>query len=160
MSENKPNDTLKPKRHRLKRPKTNTVIDKQAKSTKAEVNQRVSEVQALLLEGRTRSYILKYAEKWKMSDSMIDQYIFKANNIIQEINKQSTEHNLGIITNGLWDLYRRAIEQNNVQAANKVLMDIAKLRGLEQSTINHVIEDKRELAELTDEELDKLLEGK
>ena len=37
-------------------------------------------------------------------------------------------------------------------------MAIAKLKGLDETRINHVIDDKRQLAGLSDQELDSILE--
>lgn len=128
------------------------------KSTKAEVNQRVNEVSNLLLVGYTRSYILRYAEKWKVSDSMVDQYISKAWQNIKEINELTLQDNLSMITNQLWDLYRQNRLENNLQEAHKNLVALAKIKGLEVHTINHVIEDQREFEKLTNEELDQLIE--
>lgn len=147
------------KKSKIKSPITVGVTDKVAKSTVVEINQRVSEVQGLLLQGRTRSAIVQYGSKWKISSRQIDDYIAKATELVKEVNALSTQHNLGIITNNLWDVYREARSVGNLAEASKVLMNIAKLRGLDQTTINHVIDDKRDLQELSDHDLDALLEG-
>jgi hypothetical protein len=158
MSEKQPKSTLKAKKVRLSKPKTNVVTNKQAKSTVVEIYQRVSEVQALLLEGRTRSYILRYGtEKWKVSEGMIDRYIVDANAIVEEINHNTSAQNLSRITNSLYDLYRRAIHANELGEARQALMSIAKLRGLDIQQISHTIE-KRDLATMSDDDIDNLLE--
>jgi len=69
-----------------------------------------------------------------------------------EINKVTAEENLTLLTKNMWSLYRSCINSDNLSEANKVLMNIAKLRGLDQITL--VIEDKRELQGLSDEELE------
>lgn len=129
------------------------------KSTKAEIDQRLKEVQELLLEGRTRSYIVQYGSKWQVVDRQIDDYIAQATALIKEINLASVQDNLALITANQWTLYRTAIKDNNIPVARQLLMDLAKLRGLDQATINHVIEDKRELADLSNADLEKMLEG-
>lgn len=130
------------------------------KSTQADYNQRVSEVQALLLEGRTRSYICNViTTRYKVGDSMVDKYIGEANKIIKEINSITLQENLSLITSNLWNLYRSAISTGNLSEANKILMNIAKLRGLNENTINLIVEDKREHQDLSDADLDKLLNG-
>lgn len=129
------------------------------KSTKAELDLRVSEVQSLILQGYTRKYLIQYGSKWELSDRQIDDYISMATIAIKEINHSSVQDNMAIVTSCLWDLYRKTIKEGNNSEANKVLMNIAKLRGLEQHTINHIIEDKRELESLSDEELNSVLEG-
>lgn len=129
------------------------------KSTKAQIEQRLKEVQELLLDGRTRSFIVQYGSKWQVSDRQIDDYIAQATAIIKEINLASVQDNLALITANQWTLYRKAITDNNIPVARQLLMDLAKLRGLDQATINHIIEDKRELSNLSNADLEKLLEG-
>lgn len=128
------------------------------KSTKAQLEQRVKEVQELLLAGHTRSYVVQYGSKWKISDRQIDDYIAMANKIIKEINLISIQDNLALISSNLWDLFRKASLEQNLSEQHKILMSLAKLKGLDQHAITHIIEDKRELADLSDEELDAILE--
>lgn len=129
------------------------------KSTQAEYNQRVAEVQVLLLEGRTRAFIIQYGAKWKVVDRQVDDYISEANFIIKEINNVTLQENLSLITTNLWNLYRSSLSSGNISEANKILMNIAKLRGLNENTINLTLQDKREHQDLSDEALDKLLNG-
>jgi hypothetical protein len=128
-----------------------------SKSTKIEVLQRVSEVQKLLLDGYTRSYILQYGSKWSLSDRQIDDYIRMANDQIKEVNLATLQDNLGMISANLWQLFREARVKDNISEQHKILMSLAKLKGLDQMIINHVIEDKRELADMSDAELDSIL---
>lgn len=101
--------------------------NKPAKSTAVEVNQRVVEVANLLSVGYTRSYILKYAEKWHVSDTSVDSYISKAWKYIKEINDLTMQDNLGMITNQLWDLYRDCRKNNDRGNAVKALNQLAKI---------------------------------
>lgn len=156
MSENKPKNTLKANRTL---PKSKEVIVKHVKSTKAELNQRVTEVSSLLLEGHTRHYIIQYGAKWKLSDRQIDDYISMAWHQIKEINALTLQDNLASITSALWATFRKAKQAHNISEMRQCLAQIAKIRGLDQQVINHVIEDKRELEELTDSELDAILEA-
>lgn len=127
------------------------------KSTNAELMNRVAEVSTLLLEGRTRFYIIQYGSKWNLSDRQIDDYISMANKNLKEVNMLSLQENQATIVNGLWELFRAARSADDVSEQHKILMSIAKLKGLDQMTVNHIIEDKRELAEMTDEELDAII---
>lgn len=138
---------------------TPVVEDKAFKSTKAEVNQRVTEVQDLIMKGFTRTDILQYGSKWDVSDRTIDEYLAGARRALKEINSSTLQDNQAIIVGGLWGIYRSAINGGNLAEAHKVLMSIAKLKGLEQTTINHIIEDKRELETLSDTELDAILDA-
>lgn len=131
---------------------------KKPKATQAEVNQRVKEIADQLLAGFTRSHILQYASNWGVSDRQVDEYIAQATAQIKEINSTTIQDNLALISSNQWDLYRKAIKENNLAVARQVLMDLAKLRGLDQMIVNHIIEDKREHADLSDADLDKALE--
>jgi len=127
--------------------------------TGADHIRKVCGVADLLLEGRTRSYILEFVEAtYKLKRGSADELIAEATKRIQEINMNTLETNLATITNNQWDLYRKAVKEGNLTVARQLLMDMAKLRGLESSNINVVIE-KRELQEMSDEELDKMLSG-
>lgn len=145
MSENKPKTTSTPK--------------KSNKSTKAEINQRVSEVADLLMDGYTRSYIQQYGSKWAVNERQVDEYIAQATAQIKEINSTTLQDNLALICSNLWDVFRKAKKAGDLSEQHKILNSIAKIRGLEKYTVNHVIEDKRELADMSDEDLDKLLNG-
>ncbi len=129
------------------------------KSTKAELDTRVTEVHSLILQGYTRTYILQYGSKWAISDRQIDDYISMATVIIKESNLASVQDNMAIITHGLWDAYRQAKTASNIPEQHKILMSIAKLKGLEQHTVNHVIEDKRDLAGMSDADLDSMMDN-
>lgn len=133
-----------------------------AKSTQAQMNQRITEVKELMLNGFTRSHIIQHgSEKWGITERQVDEYITRANAITKEINLLTLQDNLALITNGLWDVYRKAATQTppNLSEMRQTLQGIAKLKGLDQQTVNHVIEDKRELSDLTNADLDSILEN-
>jgi hypothetical protein len=128
------------------------------KSTKAEVNQRVSEIEVLILEGRTRTYILQYASKWDVSDRTVDEYTATAKDRVKEVSKLSLQDNLGMVLSNYWDLYRVARASGDVKNSLAALGSIAKITGLEQSTVNLIVEDKRDLETLGNDELNNALE--
>ena len=142
-------------------PKDGTPTSKKTfkQSTKAELSQRLTEVQSLILQGYTRHAILQYGSKWNLSDRQIDDYIAQATALIKEINQASIQDNLAVITSNLWDTFRSAKADKNLSEQHKVLMSIAKIKGLDLHTINHIIEDKRELENVSDDELEKLMGG-
>lgn len=135
-------------------------LPKVVKSTQAGLSIRVSEIQSLILQGYTRSYLIQYGSKWELSHRQIDDYIAMATVIIKEINLSTAQDNLAIVTTCLWDAFRSAKIGNNLAEQHKILMSIAKLKGLEQHTVNHIIEDKRQLENLSDTQLNAILEGK
>jgi hypothetical protein len=57
-----------------------------ARITKAELDNRVTQVTDLLLKGAKRAQILQFAGKlnWDVSDSMVDKYIGQATEAIRE----------------------------------------------------------------------------
>lgn len=123
------------------------------RATDLQVFNRVLEVQAMLLDGYTRSEVIRFiTASHKVGEDQIDKYIAKAKDLNREVNLVTAAENLDLITKNLWNIYRQCMKTDNLSEANKVLMNIAKLRGLEQISI--VIEDKREYEHLTDEELE------
>lgn len=130
---------------------------RQKDSTHMQTDLRVVEVRDFILLGHTRTEILRLTSKWRVSERMIDHYIATARKEIQEVNNLTLEENLSQIVNSLWILFRAEIAKSDTKAARLVLMDIAKVRGLDQQTINHIVEDKRDLANLSEDELESIL---
>lgn len=143
MSENK----LKP---------TSTVKKTTKKATNAEIIQRLSEIKSLLLQGQTRSTILRYAQKWNLVDNQIDRYISEATKEIQEIVQQETTTDISILIANLWDIVNTN-KATNPQVARQALMDIAKLRGMDQTTVNHTFKRNDDLAKLSEDDFDKIM---
>lgn len=113
------------------------------RSTDAVFQERVTEVQKFLLNGYTRGYIVEYAERvWNIENRQADSYIAKATETINEINLVQRDENLANITTNLWELFRNAKNNNEVDLARKIIMDIAKLRGLDEQTLNHFVSER------------------
>lgn len=111
----------------------------------------------MLLDGRTRSDVLRHAEQaWDISERQADEYIRQATAAIDEANAATTEHHLALITSNLWGLYRSQIKKAPGQA-RQVLLDIAKLRGLENN--NMTVRIERPHKEASDEELAAVIGG-
>jgi hypothetical protein len=110
----------------------------------------------MILNGYTRKDIIAHGEslKWGVNHRKIDAYIILAKELLCELNKVSASENLAMITQNLWSLYRK--NTTNPEFCRKVLMDIAKLRGLDQ--IKVVVDDRRDFKDLPDDALDKYLE--
>lgn len=133
-----------------KKPKSSST-----RSTDAVVLARVSEVQSWILEGYTRHKILQFGSKWSVSDRQIDDYIAKATELIREINHATLEDSLALIVSNYWSLYKEAGSDVGLKAS--ILEKIGKFRGLDKKTL--VVKDERELEEVSDDELDEILEG-
>ena len=134
-----------------------------ATKTNAEHQARVTKVQGMLLDGHSRSYIIEATEAWDVSSRTIDEYISKAKETIEEINKKQREENMAVVISNLWSLFRSTKTRAEFSDAHKILMSIAKLAGLEETVIHHTVSE-RPLAEASTKELralaDKLQSGK
>lgn len=130
-----------------------------AKANKAEAESRLTQVQSWLLGGYTRADILRFAAKWNIAERTIEEYMKKAWEFIHEHGRSSREQNLSQIASNLWDLYRKSLVSDDRGTAFKALAQLAKIRGLEVQTVNHHVQDIRELKDKTDEELDSILLG-
>lgn len=127
------------------------------RATHVGLGERIQIVGKMLLEGRTRSSILRYSKsEWKRSVRQTDEYIKRATAEIDEANQASAERNLALITANLWKLYRSNFH-GDPSVARHALMDIAKLRGLEKLELSITVE--RPLKELTDDALEAALSG-
>lgn len=126
-----------------------------AKSTDAEVARRVAIVQDELLNGYTRHHIIRYASEWSVTERTIEEYMARATANIMELNKLTYEENLAQVSGAWWNLFRTGDEKTKATA----LTNLAKIRGLDQISINHFLKDERALADKTDAELDELLGG-
>lgn len=123
-----------------------------------ELSQRVGEVVQLKLDGFTRTHIQEYGQaKWGVVTSTVDNYIALANDRLEEINEANIQQHLSTISTNLWDLYRKAAKLNLISEQHKILMSIAKLRGLDQITVKHIVDDKRDHATMSDDELDQII---
>lgn len=130
------------------------------RSTVASTEERVSIVYTMLLDGYTRSEILKAGKEWKVSDRTIDDYIAKAKEEILEVNKDDRAENMSIVLKNLWNLYHKSQLIAEFGDAHRILMSIAKLQGLEETVIHHTVSE-RPLQQMSKEErralTDKLL---
>lgn len=106
------------------------------RANEAEMEKRTSEILDLLLQGHTRSQIIKVCKGWKISPRGIDGYISAANIEIREINQAEREDNLARIKSNLWKLYRLAIGMDDRQEARTLLRDISAICGLEEKVVN------------------------
>jgi len=114
------------------------------KGTNAEVAQRVQAVREWLLEGNTRSDILRYTTSWKITDRTVDEYMARATDEIKEINDIDFKTNRSLVLKNLWETYGRAKEAKNLKEQKGILDSIARICGLEKL----VIEVKDEFPDL------------
>lgn len=145
----------------------NQTINPQAhgkKSTDIEIENRIQEVFKLICKGRVRNEILRYASKWDLSDRQVDEYIYRAQERLYELNKTKRELIHAQVINGLWENIEIAksglasqfglVEVGEVRQS---LMAIAKLAGLDQQNISLKVESVKELDHVETEELTLML---
>lgn len=113
-----------------------------------------------LMQGRTRAFIVKeITEKYKVGARQVDFYIAKAREIVSEHNLHTYEYNASIISENLWELYRRSLRKDDLGEAHRVLMSIAKLKGVDKQVVNHKITVTSAYADLSDDALDAALDA-
>ncbi len=125
-----------------------------AKATQVEMEKRIIEVAEMLSSGRTRSYIIEYArDNWGIARATSDVLIRKASDRLAEVNADKIEETQAKIVSALWRQYRRADDQKNAMSAMLILKEIAKLKGLDESTVHLKID--RPAKDLSDAELEE-----
>jgi len=126
----------------------------------AEMEKRVTKVTELVLDGRARYEIVKIAEEtWQVGENQTDKYIRKAKERLRQLNDKDIEDYRSTIIANLWVLFRDARKVRSIKEQHKILMSLAKVRGLDRQVITHEFPETRELATLSDEELDSILES-
>jgi len=127
------------------------------KGTAALVKCRIAEVKEMLMNGHPRGYIIRYGmETWKLGDRRLDEYVKQATAEIHEMAQASTEHNLGLISSNLWELYRHFKQTDSAGLAKETLLDLAKLHGLDNPELTLNVNS---FPEVSDEELTKIAAG-
>ena len=102
-----------------------------AKSTKAEVERRVSLVAGMLVEGRSRSQICAYAlENWGVSDSQTDRYAVRARELIRDECREDFAYECALARRRLDDLYARSLDAGDLRTALSVVRETVELEGL------------------------------
>lgn len=128
------------------------------KTNGPELEMRIGEVMDLLLLGKTRSEILRYAaNRWGAAARTVDAYMVAAREEISEINKITATETMDLVVRNMWSIYRRCIDKDDMVTAKGVLVDIAKFKGLAQDTVNHIIHrPKEDLVKMDDDEFENL----
>lgn len=129
------------------------------KSTAVELINRVNEIKEQMLLGYTRYDVVRYGtEKWGVSERQIEDYMSKANAILDEINMLEAKDNLKLLTSNMWKIFRKALEEGDRRHASELLREIGKLRGLYNEKVTMVLDDKRVNPDMSDIELESALD--
>lgn len=120
------------------------------KANNAESAKRTNDIYKMMLVGASRGDIIQFvAEKWQLTESMADEYISKANEILQSKIEQSqdTEFNRALQRREM--LFQKCMTVQDYKAALSVEIDRSKLLKLYPATKTDItIKDES----LTDEQ--------
>jgi hypothetical protein len=103
------------------------------KSNSSEVESRINKIFDLLINGASKSNIVRYvAEKteWNISERQLENYISEANKRIIEIGQTHRETELGRAIARLNNLYFMSVTLQNFNVALGVQKELNKLLGL------------------------------
>ncbi|NJO18763.1 MAG: hypothetical protein HC838_00055 [Spirulinaceae cyanobacterium RM2_2_10] len=146
-------------------------VKKATQPTRGAYETRIQEFYKLLLEGKSRPELIEYAgKKWGIKRAATDQIIQSASKMIRADIEASREQEFASILKQQKDLYERILEDRptskegqglpNYGAARQVLMDRAKLMGLEKQKVVHSFQESDdEFSGMSDTELDRELSG-
>lgn len=118
--------------------KSRTITKKMAKSSKYIINQRVSEVADMLIEGKSRNGIIQYGTKcWKVGERQIDKYIAKARDVIQQEITKDLGFDYAKSIKRYENLYSKAYEVKDYRLALAVNKELSTIQGLYKIQIEH-----------------------
>lgn len=123
------------------------------KSTDMEIEERISLVFRLRLQGFQNYHILQHPSvlAWSVTPRQVHNYITEAKKRLLELNQETQEQALADIVSMHLENYALA----DIKDRTAILREIARLRGLEEIHLN--VKVSRPLKTLTDEELEKAL---
>jgi hypothetical protein len=126
-----------------------------AKATDAEVEARIDRIVELVLEGATRSVIVRHcAENWGVSTRQSEEYLSRAWELIKEANDGSRPQKVSRHLKRLDRLANMAARDGQYSAAIKAYELQAKIMGIEMAPMEH----EERLPDVSNEELDRVLE--
>ena len=122
------------------------------KCTKVELENRIKTVVELQLQGYDTQEIMQYiADKFNLEERMSRYLVSKATHRLIEANSKTIEEYSAIITANYWKIFRKTEKKEDFQVAISALKELAKLRGLDQVTVNHVMHKPEEIADIDDD---------
>ena len=101
------------------------------KATVAQAKDRLYVVYSMLLDSYDRPTIIQYASKtWGIGDRQVDDYIQKANVMIEMDYKEKRYQKLRRSIAKRYKLKQRAVKKGDYHLAHEIQKDIDKLEGL------------------------------
>jgi hypothetical protein len=104
--------------------------------TSAAVELRAEQVATLLIQGKTKRHIVKFAQEqgWGVGDRSIDNYICKAKDLVKAYAEKEFEANYTLAEARLNDLYDQCYNAGDFGECRKIQEAINKLHGLDAPT--------------------------
>lgn len=104
---------------------------KRHKSTEGEVEERVSKILGMILDGIAYAEIVRYgAKEWQIKSRMIDKYIKKANDEIRRRAAIDREREIDFHVEARKRNLTRAVTSKDFRLVKDVLRDLAEMQGL------------------------------
>jgi hypothetical protein len=127
------------------------------RATEAMTAQRTNYIVTLLVAGENRRDIIKYTADWGLSESMIDQYIGKARELMVEEFKSGRASRKALYNTRLEEQYKKAnmgTAPQDARAAAQILEIAARINGDTAPLEIELTEKKQhDLSKLNDDEL-------
>lgn len=94
---------------------------------------RLAQIVKDLSRGSTRKDIqAKYKDKWDVSTSMVDKYLSQAWKEIEKLADYDKQRAFGKAVADLYELYRRAVESDQISVALSVRKELSELLGIKR----------------------------
>lgn len=123
-----------------------------AKASDAEIEQRIESIVDYLLQGKTRSFIVRYCSQLGVGERQAVEYMGRAWERIKEANDGTRAEKVSRHLQRLDNLAVMAIQKENIFAALKAYELQAKIMGLELAPA----EQAPRLPDVPQEELDRI----
>lgn len=102
------------------------------KSTNAEIEKRIFEVERLIIEGNSYSQIIRYAsENWGITSRQTDEYISRVKDVLKKQFEENKDKYKEMLVNQYMEIYKKAIESKNFSAGVQALNGLSKIMGLQ-----------------------------
>ncbi len=110
-----------------------------SKGTRAQIARRVTQVFKLLILGKTRAFIVQFcADQWEIEERQADEYIARANDMIEAQAARTREDHMKIALQRLDAVFGEAFEAGEFKDALGAQHQVNKIIGLYAPTQQNV----------------------
>ena len=108
------------------------------RATKSIQLQRENEIACLLIEGKTRDFIVQYgSENWSLGERMIDKYIQRAKNLIIKSIEKDLNYDYSKAMRRYELLFELSFQKKDFKTAITINKEISTLQGLYKLQVEH-----------------------